>query len=74
MTNDPRLSCPTCDRLFLANGAKFAPFCSERCQRVDLGRWLREAYGVPSTPSYDDESDEIPPGFERDRTDDVDYS
>lgn len=23
------------------------PFCSERCQRIDLGRWLDERYGLP---------------------------
>jgi hypothetical protein len=33
-------------------GNKFFPFCSERCQMADLGRWLREEYRVPdeSTP------------------------
>ncbi len=25
----------------------FRPFCSERCRRIDLDRWLREAYRVP---------------------------
>ncbi|MFO0819633.1 MAG: DNA gyrase inhibitor YacG [Pirellulales bacterium] len=74
MTNDAQLTCPTCDRRFAANGFRFGPFCSERCQRVDLGRWLRESYAVPSTPSLDDELDEIPPGFERNRTSDYDYS
>ncbi len=23
------------------------PFCSRRCQLVDLGRWLDEAYALP---------------------------
>ncbi|MEI7892503.1 MAG: DNA gyrase inhibitor YacG [Myxococcales bacterium] len=23
------------------------PFCSARCQTVDLGRWLQEGYRVP---------------------------
>ena len=26
------------------------PFCSERCQLVDLGRWLSEEYRVPEEP------------------------
>ncbi len=26
------------------------PFCSLRCKRIDLGRWLDEAYGVPVEP------------------------
>jgi endogenous inhibitor of DNA gyrase (YacG/DUF329 family) len=25
----------------------FFPFCSERCQMVDLGRWLNEDYSIP---------------------------
>lgn len=24
------------------------PFCSERCRLVDLGRWLGEAYAIPT--------------------------
>jgi endogenous inhibitor of DNA gyrase (YacG/DUF329 family) len=23
------------------------PFCSDRCRQIDLGRWLRESYGLP---------------------------
>lgn len=23
------------------------PFCSKRCQQVDLGMWLNESYGFP---------------------------
>jgi uncharacterized protein len=30
------------------------PFCSERCRRVDLGRWLNEDYGLPFEPSEED--------------------
>ena len=25
----------------------FHPFCSDRCQRIDLGQWLNESYHVP---------------------------
>ncbi len=35
------------------------PFCSPRCQQIDLGRWLGERYSVPVEPSDDDE-DEAP--------------
>ena len=24
------------------------PFCSPRCKRIDLGRWLGEEYTIPS--------------------------
>ena len=35
-----------------------APFCSERCRVIDLGRWLDEAYGVPETKRPVDGDDE----------------
>jgi endogenous inhibitor of DNA gyrase (YacG/DUF329 family) len=24
------------------------PFCSPRCRKIDLGRWLGEKYGIPA--------------------------
>lgn len=41
--------CPTCGRDVAprTRAADAYPFCSARCQWVDLGKWLREAYGVP---------------------------
>lgn len=26
----------------------YRPFCSKRCADVDLGRWLKESYRVPT--------------------------
>ena len=34
----------------MKDGNKVFPFCSERCQLVDLGRWLTEEYRVPEEP------------------------
>jgi len=34
----------------------YRPFCSRRCADVDLSRWLRGAYAIP-TQSADDEED-----------------
>ncbi len=34
------------------------PFCGERCQVVDLGRWLGEKHGIPTVRSEEDESSE----------------
>ncbi|HEY1417230.1 MAG TPA: DNA gyrase inhibitor YacG [Myxococcaceae bacterium] len=31
------------------------PFCSDRCRRIDLGRWFGEEYRVPSMPADDEE-------------------
>jgi endogenous inhibitor of DNA gyrase (YacG/DUF329 family) len=36
-------ACPICGKPV---AAEFRPFCSERCRRIDLDRWLGEAYRV----------------------------
>jgi len=33
------------------------PFCSERCKRIDLGRWLDERYSLPYQRPEEDESE-----------------
>jgi endogenous inhibitor of DNA gyrase (YacG/DUF329 family) len=59
--------CPSCRGVAVKDGNKVFPFCSERCQMVDLGRWLTEEYripepgdstggGVEAVPRPDDES------------------
>ncbi len=42
--------CPTCGRAVERRDplSPAYPFCSPRCQWIDLGKWLREAYGVPA--------------------------
>ena len=42
--------CPTCRGVSQKQGNKVFPFCSERCQLIDLGRWLDEDYCVPDEP------------------------
>ena len=39
--------CPICKKVVLWEGNAFRPFCSERCQLVDLSSWLGERYRVP---------------------------
>lgn len=55
----PRLvPCPNCKKLIeYSINNKFRPFCSERCQLIDLGDWANENYKIPdnSPPSADDE-------------------
>ena len=39
--------CPTCGMVFEVErreDAKTRPFCSDRCQQVDLGKWLDGTY------------------------------
>jgi len=31
------------------------PFCSERCQTIDLGHWLDERYRIPTAERADDD-------------------
>lgn len=38
--------------------AKFRPFCSARCAEVDLGRWLKGTYRIPT--EEEPEKDESP--------------
>ncbi|GJD70116.1 DNA gyrase inhibitor YacG [Methylobacterium gnaphalii] len=52
----PPVSCPICRKPATES---FAPFCSQRCADVDLGRWLGERYVIPgSDPEGDKERDE----------------
>jgi endogenous inhibitor of DNA gyrase (YacG/DUF329 family) len=56
--------CPVCGK---PAEAKYQPFCTKRCADIDLGRWLKEGYRVPSDepPAEDDEAPPRPTGQER---------
>jgi len=45
------MTCPTCKKSSKRDANKFFPFCCERCQMADLGRWLAEDYRVPDDSS-----------------------
>jgi uncharacterized protein len=45
------LRCPTCRALVLEQNEDF-PFCSDRCRRIDLGKWASGDYKI-STPIQD---------------------
>lgn len=46
------MSCPICAKPTVH---KFRPFCSKRCADVDLGKWIRGDYAVPSRDPEDAE-------------------
>jgi endogenous inhibitor of DNA gyrase (YacG/DUF329 family) len=50
----PRRACPIC-------GKPAAPghgtFCSKRCADIDLGRWLKGVYRVPTNEAPGDEEE-----------------
>ena len=42
------MRCPICKKPSENSPAnRFRPFCSERCQLIDLGTWAGEGYRVP---------------------------
>jgi len=43
--------CPLCHRPTTWNANPWRPFCSERCQLIDLGTWAAETYRVPGPGS-----------------------
>ena len=43
------MTCPICKKPVQPTDP-FAPFCSERCKLIDLGKWASEEY-VISTPA-----------------------
>lgn len=43
-----KVPCPRCGQLTeFSKDNPYRPFCSERCQLIDLGQWASEAYKVP---------------------------
>lgn len=47
--------CSLCGKSFNRHDVKTIPFCSTRCQQIDLGRWLDEAYGLPVESGPEDD-------------------
>jgi endogenous inhibitor of DNA gyrase (YacG/DUF329 family) len=45
--------CPTCGMLVRFNDEDF-PFCSDRCRKIDLGKWATGVYKI-SSPILDPE-------------------
>ncbi|MEW6248350.1 MAG: DNA gyrase inhibitor YacG [Nitrospirota bacterium] len=41
------MTCPICRKTTTWEGNPWRPFCSERCQLIDLGAWAAERYRVP---------------------------
>ena len=55
----PLVKCPTCgQRVAWSEASKFRPFCSERCQMIDLGAWASDRYVVAGGTA--EEAEETP--------------
>jgi endogenous inhibitor of DNA gyrase (YacG/DUF329 family) len=50
--------CAFCGNKFDRETTPCMPFCSIRCQQIDLGNWLNEAYTMPTDGSEDGEWDQ----------------
>lgn len=54
------VSCPQCHRQHEWDRASpWRPFCSERCQLIDLGAWLTERHVLPGESSPEPTDDEL---------------
>jgi endogenous inhibitor of DNA gyrase (YacG/DUF329 family) len=50
------MSCPICKKpADMSKRNRFRPFCSERCQMIDLGTWVSGDYEVEPTKLDDSE-------------------
>jgi uncharacterized protein len=51
----PPRPCPICGK---PATSRHRPFCSARCARIDLGRWLKGNYRIETDESPDTADDE----------------
>ena len=55
--------CPICKKRLSGQAqqdSKHLPFCSERCQMVDLGHWLSNNYAIPGEEIGRDDEPKTP--------------
>jgi endogenous inhibitor of DNA gyrase (YacG/DUF329 family) len=66
------LRCPTCSKLVRMNEDDF-PFCSDRCRKIDLGKWASGVYKISSPildPDVLEDLGDLAGGHGKDRNDD----
>jgi len=56
MDNDIiKVNCPTCGKQVIwGENSPYRPFCTTRCQLIDLGEWADEAKRIPSKGEIND--------------------
>lgn len=56
MKKDLIIACPTCKKSLRWQDCKeHRPFCSKRCQLIDLGEWANESHAIPGDPVVEDD-------------------
>jgi endogenous inhibitor of DNA gyrase (YacG/DUF329 family) len=57
-----KIRCPTCRKETEWENNPYRPFCSDRCQLIDLGAWIEERYRIPGEETdyngHDDDEDD----------------
>ena len=56
---DTRRRCSYCEKVFDATSSPCLPFCSTRCQQIDLHKWMSESYSLPLEGQEDVEHDHV---------------
>ncbi|ECJ1238335.1 DNA gyrase inhibitor YacG [Salmonella enterica] len=52
------VNCPTCGKpVVWGEISPFRPFCSKRCQLIDLGEWVAEEKRIASSGEQSDSDD-----------------
>jgi len=61
MNDDLIIACPTCKKSQRwKNCVEHRPFCSKRCQLIDLGEWANESHAIAGEPTAEmDEQQEF---------------
>lgn len=61
MTQPTEVNCPTCGIKADFFSKPIGPFCSTRCQMVDLGKWFNEEYNIsePLRPDHLEKYEEL---------------
>lgn len=53
-----KVNCPTCDAIVVWQAeSEFRPFCSKRCQLIDLGEWASESNRIAQSPQVSEISE-----------------
>ena len=58
MSEMTRVNCPTCQKTVIWQPESlWRPFCSKRCQLIDLGEWAAEEKRIPSGGDLNESDD-----------------
>jgi hypothetical protein len=69
MSQPDQVKCPACKKKGSWFAGPFGPFCSRRCQLIDLGKWLSEEHAIsePLRPQHLEQYADLPLGEHGDK-------